>query len=409
MSNIIEKIAIEIAEQLMEKLKNGYIPELSKKYNIPEKDLIDILEGGELIRAKPKEKTPKEENVQISIDIEKINTSLKKAVDSNKYLNISTMKAVSDNKTNRSKLLFNDTYKIVAKKDDEDLFNRCVVLLSGDNEEEVATDSLENDEKENKKIKTKIVESDSELESSESEEEVPIKAKSKKVKTPVESDVESEEEVPIKAKAKKVKTPVESESSESEEESVKPKAKKVKTPVESESSESEEESVKPKAKKVKTPVESESSESEEESVKPKAKKVKTPVESESESEEVPVKAKAKKVKTPVESESESEEVPVKAKAKKVKTPVETESESEEESVKPLKPKFHKELKKWWNEDTGFLVNKQGFNKYIVVGRVVNGKVCNLTEKDMKKCGKMGWNYRNKSKSESTDSSSCSSS
>jgi hypothetical protein len=353
MSNIIEKIAVEIAEQLLEKIKNGYIPELSKKYNIPEQDLIDILEGGEMIRSKQKSSSSSVAESTIkdhSINIEKINKALKKATDANKYLNISTMKAVADNKTNRSKLLFNETHKIVAKKDDEQLFNTCVASLGGgfnensedEQENEVEQDSIEVSEEKPKpnaksKLKTKVItpeSEDSEIESSDESSVIPEPTKTVEVPD-IESseDCESESLQPIKAKTKEKNK------------------KETKNP------------------KVKTP---ENSSSEESSITSSPKKDK----------------QSKKIKTPENSEHSS---------------------SEDVKVQPLKPKFHKDLKKWWHPDTGFVVNKQGFNKYIVVGRIVDDKICNLTEKDIKKCEKRGWNYRSKKVNSSSESSSCCSS
>ena len=469
MTNLLDSVVDKIKNEVTQQIILTLIPEISKKYNIPQQDLIDLIKGEVRIKATPKETSPvtqvepvSEESISKETtvgedELQKIKSKIEECQKTGKYFNVSTSRPIVDSKANRTKLTFDDNLKIVGNKEDTK-FTTLVTLLSGKSDFKVESSVKTVSVTENKEEKTVPVKK---VESSESSETSDSSESDSEVKTPVKAvSVEKSKKeismkaVPAKKSTKKEESSDSDDSDSSESEKKTPvKSKKEETPMkavpvkkstkkeesdseDSDSSESEE----------KTPVKSKKVESFKEKTDVKEKPTKKEESSESEDsdsseseEKTPVKSKkveSSKEKTDVkEKPTKKEETTVKAvpvkKEKKVessedhsenvseeKTPVKSKkvessessdssgSDSEEETKISISyNKFHK---KWWNEASGFVVEKQGSNK-VVVGKIVDDKLSDLSQKDIMKCKKNGWDCKETKKSAKKISNSSSSS
>ena len=407
---IIDTIAKEIAEQLYNKLTSDYLQQISTKYNIPYQDLVDILNGTQTIRAtaiavvKPTEASSKKS----SIDIEHLKKKVSDAKNSGRYYNVSTKNFITDTKANRSKLLFNDQLFIVGKKDEQDLFDRCAKLL-GDNTSTTVTPVAVSSTtvavspttvavtpvtvSSTTVAVTPVKETTTDSGDSDSEDSVEAPVKNTKK---IEAYESQEDESEINEKPTKVEKPIvnkeatDDESKEVKVEKAKPVAavkkvndigkEKAKPVVVKEATDDEnEEEAKPVAVSVKKV----------EKAKPVVVKEATDDESE-ESEEKPV---AKPVSVAVKKANNEGKENTKLVEKKKDVELKTSSNEPKPGSKP-KLSFHDNLKKWWNQNTGFIIEKQGFD-CIIVGKIVDNKITSLSSADVKQCETLGWKYRAK--------------
>jgi hypothetical protein len=75
----------------------------------------------------------------------------------------------------------------------------------------------------------------------------------------------------------------------------------------------------------------------------------------------------------------------------------SESELKEEDLinknkkKELNAKYNSEIKQWWNPERQYILKKKGIRN-IVIGKLYEGNIIKLNEKDIEECKKNGWGY-----------------